>query len=207
MLLILKVVTLGQLLRHSTVSVRVRCESILFGDARSDVIRSRSGKDRSSLCLEPCGDEHHSTTRDPSSELFRVPTMQSHSSAGTLESWDCPARKQDGEASGSEVKEFYGRGGHTPKLEEAEAGRLCDDSRRSAHDQGSTLRTKRGNWRSQATARATKTSSQRPLALVRGSALDRRGKARLRKALDVMTEVSPKVQKVINMSFSKQALG
>ena len=43
------------------------------------------------------------TARDPSSELFRV--MQSHSIAGTLQSWHCPAENQGGGASGSEVKE------------------------------------------------------------------------------------------------------
>ena len=69
-----------------------RFEGRPFETTRSVVIQSYSGKDKSIPCMELCGAGHFSTARDSSSELFRA-TMQSHSSAGTLESGHCPAEQ------------------------------------------------------------------------------------------------------------------
>ena len=69
------------------VSRRVSIASFSRIRTKKTLIQSHPRKNKSIPCLEHSGDAHSSTARDPSRELFRVPTVQSHSIAGTPESW------------------------------------------------------------------------------------------------------------------------
>ena len=60
---------------------------------------------------------HNLEARVPTKACDQLGNVQSHSSAGTLQSWYLLADLQDGGASNNEVKEVSGRDGHTPKLE------------------------------------------------------------------------------------------
>ena len=96
MLLILTVLTLGQVHRHRTVSVRLR---VPLKSVKADDLKPQRLVSFKAILVRS----------------IRVRTMQSHSSAGTLQSRHCPAEHNDGRGSNCEVKKVSGRDGHSLK--------------------------------------------------------------------------------------------